>query len=85
MKVGNIQVPTILCHVDAANLGMAIAHADVLHWFPKHGKSMDDVRADVAKLMENTIIELPKEEEEEEMTQEKFNEFMNNYLLDLAS
>ena len=64
---------------------MANAHADVLHWFSKHGKSMDDVRADVAKLMENTIIELPKEEEEEEMTQEKFNEFMNNYLLDLAS
>ena len=85
VKVGNIQVPTILCHADAAKLGMANAHGDVLHWFPKHGKSMDDVRADVAKLMENTIIELPKEEEEEEMTQEKFNEFMNNYLLDLAS
>ena len=32
-------------------LGIASNHGDVLHWFPKHGKSMDDFRADVkAKL-----------------------------------
>ena len=28
--------------------GVASGHADVEHWFPRHGKSMDDFRADVA-------------------------------------
>ena len=45
------EIPVILCHADANKLKVGSAHGDVLHWFPKHGKTMDDVRKDVAKLM----------------------------------
>lgn len=44
-------VPTILCHADSHKLGLGSNHGDVLHWFPKFGKSMDTLRADVAALM----------------------------------
>ena len=46
------KVPTILCHADSHKLGLGSNHSDVLHWFKKYGKSMDDVRADVEKLLE---------------------------------
>ena len=37
----------IICHCEGYELGIASNHADVMHWFPKHGKSMDTFRADV--------------------------------------
>ena len=43
----------IICHSEGYKLGIASNHGDVMHWFPKHGKSMDTFRADVkAGLME---------------------------------
>lgn len=48
-KVGN--VPTILCHQDSYRLGMGSNHSDVYHWFKIYGKTMDDVRVDVTKLL----------------------------------
>lgn len=41
----------VICHAEGYKLGIASNHADVLHWFPKFGKSMDDFRADVAREM----------------------------------
>ena len=38
----------ILCHSEGHAQGIASNHADVMHWFPRHGKSMDTFRADVA-------------------------------------
>ena len=46
-----VTVPTILCHRDSAKLGLGSSHSDVMHWFKKHGKTMDDVRKDVAELI----------------------------------
>ncbi len=37
----------IICHSEGYKLGIASNHADVMHWFPKHGKNMDIFRADV--------------------------------------
>jgi hypothetical protein len=37
----------IICHSEGYKLGIASNHGDVMHWFPKHGKSMDTFRADV--------------------------------------
>ncbi|MBF4482279.1 MAG: N-acetylmuramoyl-L-alanine amidase [Dehalococcoides mccartyi] len=42
----------IICHSEGAKLGIASNHSDVMHWFPKHGKSMDTFRAEVKKLLE---------------------------------
>lgn len=41
----------IICHSEGYARGIASNHADVMHWFPKHGKSMDTFRADVAAAM----------------------------------
>ena len=41
----------IVCHSEGYKLGIASAHADVMHWFPRHGKSMDTFRADVKTAM----------------------------------
>lgn len=45
------KMPVIMCHKDAYNFGMGSGHADVYHWFNRYGKDMNDVRKDVAALM----------------------------------
>ena len=37
----------IICHSEGHKLGVASNHGDVMHWFPRHGKTMDSFRADV--------------------------------------
>lgn len=52
----------VICHAEGYQRGIASNHADVLHWFPRHGKTMDDFRKDVAAEMggEQTVtIDLP--------------------------
>lgn len=39
--------PWLIDHSEGSKLGIASNHADVSHWFPKHGKSMDTFRKDV--------------------------------------
>lgn len=41
----------IICHSEGYKLGIASNHGDVMHWFPKHGKSMDSFRADIRNLL----------------------------------
>lgn len=41
----------IICHSEGYKLGVASNHGDVMHWFPKHGKTMDTFRAEVKALM----------------------------------
>lgn len=45
----------VICHSEGYKRGIASNHADVLHWFPKFGKNMDDFRADVAREMKGEI------------------------------
>ena len=45
------EYPALICHSEGNTLGIASAHSDVMHWFPKHGKSMDTFRADVKTAM----------------------------------
>ncbi len=47
----------IICHSEGYKLGIASNHGDVMHWFPKHGKSMDTFRADVKAGL--TVAETP--------------------------
>lgn len=50
--VNGVKIPNILCHNDSYKIGFGSNHADVNHWFPKFGKSMDTVRNDVVKLLQ---------------------------------
>lgn len=56
----------IICHADGAKLGIASNHGDIYHWFKKYGKTMEDVRNDVAKLM-GAVKEEVAEEYSDEM------------------
>lgn len=64
----------IICHQDGYRRGIASNHADVLNWFPKHGKTMDDFRSDVFKVMKG----------EEEVTYDQWKVFMDQYRKELA-
>lgn len=52
----------VICHKEGYQRGISSGHADVLHWFPKHGKNMDDFRSDVAKQMKGDEVDMTKEE-----------------------
>lgn len=56
----------VICHSEGYRRGIASSHADVEHWFPKYGKSMDDFRADVAA--ELAPGPEPEPEKEDDMT-----------------
>ena len=61
----------VICHAEGHRRGIASNHGDVLHWFPKHGKTMDDFRADVARVIR---------EEDVTVTQEQFDKMMDSWL-----
>lgn len=57
----------VICHSEGYKRGIASNHGDVMHWFPKHGKDMDDFRIDVANKIrekhtpvESTLTESPR-------------------------
>lgn len=50
-KLYGLSEKDIICHSEGYKQGIASNHADVMHWFPKHGKTMDTFRADVKKLL----------------------------------
>ena len=59
----------VICHSEGHQRGIASNHADVMHWFPQYGKSMDTFRADVARklkgemdLTENEVRQIAREE-----------------------
>ena len=60
----------VITHAEGYRRGVASNHADVLHWFPRFGKTMDDFRADTARRMK----------EEDPVTQEQFDAMMDNWL-----
>ena len=60
----------IICHQEGYKRGVASNHADVLHWFPSFGKSMDDFRLDVDKILKGA----------DTVTQEQFDSMMENWL-----
>ena len=75
----------VICHSEGYRLGMASGHADVEHWFPRFGRTMDDFRADVADEMgnEHKPNDVPEEETDVKpelpMTQEQFAALMGEY------
>lgn len=66
----------VICHAEGYKRGIASNHGDVLHWFPKHGKSMDDFRADVAQAMKG---------DDEMLTYEQWKEYMERYRRELGA
>lgn len=65
----------VICHSEGYKRGIASNHADVMHWFPKHGKTMDDFRRDVAAEMQK--------EDEDDMDVDRFKELWHEMRKDL--
>ena len=65
----------VIDHKEGHDLGIASGHGDVEHWFPRHGKTMDDFRRDVEKELKGG---------EDDMTQEQFDAMMEDYLRRLS-
>lgn len=61
----------VVDHAEGCALDIASNHADVGHWFPRHGKSMDSFRADVAARLRG---------EEEEMDEQTFDALLDRAL-----
>lgn len=66
----------VICHQEGYRRGLASNHKDVLHWFPMHGKTMDDFRADVARIMEG---------DDEMLSYEQWKEYMDRYRKELGT
>ena len=62
----------IVCHSEACALGYGSNHADVMHWFKWENKTMDDFR--------NAVNARMKGEDDDDMTYEKFCEYMDRYM-----
>jgi len=45
----------VICHSEGYKLGIASNHGDVMHWFPRFGKSMDTFRAEVGRLLAASV------------------------------
>jgi hypothetical protein len=46
-KLYGLTEKEVVCHSEGFKLGIASNHSDVMHWFPKHNKSMDAFRAGI--------------------------------------
>lgn len=64
----------LLCHSEGYRKGIATNHGDVEHWFKKENRTMDGFRLAVYAAMHGG------EEDEDEMSYERFKEYMNKYL-----
>lgn len=54
VQYNGVTVPTILCHWDSYELQLGSGHRDIYLWFDKFGKTMEDVRKDVEKLLSDS-------------------------------
>ena len=66
----------VICHQDGYRRGIASNHGDVYNWFPKHGKTMDNFRADVARTMKG---------DDDMQTYEQWKEYMDRYRQELRA
>lgn len=89
-KLDPLKDGVVICHKEGAQREIASNHSDVLHWFPRHGKTMDNFRSDVAVAMkgedEMTEVEIRKIIQDElvkmkveKLTFEEFETYMTKY------
>ena len=63
-KLNPLQDGVVICHSEGKQRGIASNHGDVMHWFPKFGKTMDDFRSDVAKALNIVQVNAPPKVEQ---------------------
>lgn len=76
----NIDNYSVCSHAEGYRLKIASNHADVNHWWPKHGKTMDDFRQDVKTYL--TSRKLPYEKETKPVVETPFEKAETMSLFD---
>lgn len=51
ISYNGLKVPTIIDHIGSHNMGLGSNHGDVQHWTKRYGKTMENVRRDVAAIL----------------------------------
>ena len=61
ISYNGLKVPTIIDHIGSHNLGLGTNHGDIQHWSRRYGKTMADVRNDVAAILAeaDSIVSAP--------------------------
>lgn len=78
-NIWGYNIPVITSHYEAYQYGFGTGHVDPDgHWWCKWGVTVDDFRNDIKKLIDN------RNEEEDEVNQEQFNQMANTWMADLA-
>ena len=78
-KLYGLTEQNIICHCEGHTQGIASNHGDVMHWFPKFGKSMDTFRAEVkAQLEAKTTPTTPTVKSDEETIWDFLKEKLGN-------
>lgn len=86
-EVYKLSPNTIICHSEAFKKGIASNHGDVMHWFPKHGKSMDDFRkavADKLNYVPPAPVDRNSSKEDIEWLQNKLNKANKDYQIPIT-
>ena len=65
----------VICHSEGFTRGISSNHSDVMHWWPRHGLSMDTFRAAVAAEMED----------DEMFSYEQWKEYQTKYEAEKAN
>ena len=55
ISYNGLKVPTIIDHTGSHALGLGSNHGDIQHWSRKYGKTMENVRNDVAALLAEPV------------------------------
>lgn len=84
VQCGGAVVPTILCHKDSNDYGVGGAHGDVYNWFNRYGRTMDDVRRDVAALLKGVPSVKPTPEPATKSSPEQFIEEIAPFVQKIA-
>lgn len=58
-KMYDLTEEDVICHSEGYKRGIASNHGDVMHWFPRHGKSMDTFRAAIKQELGNNATTIP--------------------------
>ena len=65
----------VICHSEGHEIGIASNHGDVMHWFPKFGKDMDEFRREVGRK-----IKANKKTDDSQKTADEFEKQIAEYL-----
>lgn len=64
VKTYDISMDNVICHSEGHSRGIASNHSDVMHWWPRHGLSMDTFRARVREIINSGSTPQPNPDPE---------------------